>query len=252
MNPNLHNAHLEGEPFFWEGGEIGVLLLHGFTATPAEVRPLAENLAKAGFSVAGPMLAGHGTHPEDLNRTHWQEWVDSADKAYQNLRRYCKRVFIGGASMGGLVALMLATEHLEAGGVICFAPAIKLTTPPLRIAGLHLAAPFVKQMARSSLDNPEKWQGYPGLPLKGAVQLFRLQRIVRGRLNRVNQPVLVFQGRMDRTVAPETGDIIMRGISSKIKEHRWMERSTHEVTLDDELPEVTRLVIDFINRCAQP
>ena len=153
--------------------------------------------------------------------------------------------------MGGLVALMLAMEHPEAGGVICFAPAIKLTTPPLRVAALHLAAPFVKQMARSSLDNPEKWQGYPGLPLKGAVQLFQLQRIVRGRLDRVNQPTLVFQGRKDRTVAPEAGEIILRGIHPPVKEHHWMERSTHELTLDEELPEVTRMVIDFINRCTQ-
>ncbi len=248
MNEFLYNAHLEGEPFFWEGGGTGVLLIHGFTATPAEVRPLAKNLLEAGFTVMGPMLAGHGTHPDDLNRVSWRDWTGGVEEAYQTLRKACKKVFVSGASMGGVLALWLAEEHDEVSGVIGFAPAIKLTLPFYRYAALHLAAPFISQMARSSLDNPEKWQGYPGLPLQGAVQLFRLQRAVRGRLGRIRQPVMVLQGRKDRTVVAEAGEIILKGVRSDEKEHHWMERSTHEVTLDEELPEVTRLVCDFLQR----
>lgn len=248
MNEFLYNAHLEGEPFFWEGGGTGVLLIHGFTATPAEVRPLAKNLLEAGFTVMGPMLAGHGTHPDDLNRVSWRDWTGGVEEAYQTLRKACKKVFVSGASMGGVLALWLAEEHDEVSGVIGFAPAIKLTLPFYRYAALHLAAPFISQMARSSLDNPEKWQGYPGLPLQGAVQLFRLQRAVRERLGRIRQQVMVLQGRKDRTVVAEAGEIILKGVRSDVKEHHWMERSTHEVTLDEELPEVTRLVCNFLQR----
>ena len=60
------NPHLEGDSFFWEGGEVGILLIHGFTATTAEVRPLAEFLHKNGYTVAGPLLPGHYTKPDDL------------------------------------------------------------------------------------------------------------------------------------------------------------------------------------------
>lgn len=248
MNPHLYNAHLEGEAFFWEGNQIGILLLHGFTATPAEVRPLARNLFEAGYTVAGPVLAGHATTPDDLNRTRFEDWIASAEEGYQALRKRCRKVFVGGASMGGMVALWLAADHPEIAGVIGFAPAVKLTTPTWRVAVLTVAAPFIKQISRSSLDNPQKWQGYPDLPLKGAVQVFRMQKALRRRFTSIHQPVLVFQGRKDRTVAPEAGEIICGGVASADKKVHWLERSTHEVTLDEELPEVTRLVIDFIKR----
>ena len=84
-NPNLFNPHLEGDPFFWEGGPTGILLVHGFTATPAEVRLLAKILHERGFTVAGPLLPGHGTKPEDLNRVRWQDWVEEGEKAYRQL-----------------------------------------------------------------------------------------------------------------------------------------------------------------------
>ena len=58
---NLHNPQLDGDPFWFEGGPIGVLLVHGFTATPVEVRRLADRLNAQGYTVAGPLMAGHGT-----------------------------------------------------------------------------------------------------------------------------------------------------------------------------------------------
>ncbi|RPH38721.1 MAG: alpha/beta hydrolase, partial [Burkholderiales bacterium] len=76
----LHNPHLEGETFLWEAGSVGVFLSHGYTATTAEVRLFAKRLHEKGYSVAAPLLAGHGTRPEDLNRVTWQDWVESGEK----------------------------------------------------------------------------------------------------------------------------------------------------------------------------
>ena len=64
------NPELEGGSFFWKGGETGVLLLHGLTATTAEVRPLAKRLLNEGYTVSGMLLPGHGTTPENLSHTH--------------------------------------------------------------------------------------------------------------------------------------------------------------------------------------
>ena len=79
---HLLNPELEGDSFFWDGGEIGVLLLHGFTATTAEVRPLAKRFHDAGFTVSGVLLPGHGTTPQNLNETSRTEWLGASEKAY--------------------------------------------------------------------------------------------------------------------------------------------------------------------------
>ena len=82
------------------GWACGNLLAHGLTATCAEVRPLAKRLNAAGFTVAGPLLPGHGTHPQDLNRVKWQDWVQSGEETYQQLTERCQCIFIAGESMG--------------------------------------------------------------------------------------------------------------------------------------------------------
>jgi len=111
---------------------------------------------------------------------------------------------------------------------------------------LHLGAPFITQVERGSLDVADAWQGYPGIPLKGVIQLLRFQSATLKRLAHIEQPVLIFQGRRDTTVAPEAGKIIMEGVSSQIKEHHWMENSSHVIVLDTELEQVATMSIQFI------
>lgn len=94
--PDIFNPRLRGDPFFWEGGPIGALLVHGFTATTAEVRPFARFLHARGFTVAGPLMPGHGTTPYALNHTPWTAWVQAAEEVYQKLRTCCEMAFISG------------------------------------------------------------------------------------------------------------------------------------------------------------
>jgi carboxylesterase len=249
QNPALYNPHLEGGSFFWEAGPVGVLLSHGYTATTAEVRLLAKRLHEKGYTVAAPLLAGHGTKFDDLNRVTWQDWVNSAEKSYAQLEIRCEKIFIGGESMGGLVALYLASQHPEATGVLLYAPAIKLIMSALDKAKLYAGSLFMSHTERESLDASDKWQGYhPELPLKGIIQLLRMQDAVLQRLPQVKQPVLIFQGRKDLTVHPSAGDVILQGVSSAIKERHWMEKSTHPILIDCELDEVTNLTLRFMDK----
>lgn len=244
----LVNPHLEGDPFFWQAGITGVFLSHGLTATCAEVRPLAKRLHAAGFTVAGPLLPGHGTQPQDLNRVTWQDWARAGEETYQQLKACCQRIFIGGESMGAVLALYLASQHPEAAGVLTYAPAIKLNLSTFDTIRLRLLSPFVRWVPKESLDAAENWQGYPVNPLKGAKQLLKFQVEVITRLPQINQPLLVMQGRLDTTVHPTVGEIILSGVSSKVKELYWMEKSSHVVIIDQELDEVTRISLDFLNR----
>jgi alpha-beta hydrolase superfamily lysophospholipase len=136
----IHNPHLEGEPFFWEAGPLGVLLIHGFTATTAEVRPLAKILHQNGYTVSGPLLPGHYTRPEDLNRVKWQDWVAEVETALHQLQAKCPTVFVGGESTGGLLALYLAARHPEVAGILAYAPALKLSASSYDLIPLEPAS----------------------------------------------------------------------------------------------------------------
>ena len=243
----LFNPHLEGDAFLWEAGPVGILLLHGFTATTAEVRLFAKNLHDRGYSVAGPLLAGHGTRPEDLNRVTWQDWVESGEKAFRQLESCCKNIFLGGESMGGLVALYLAGRHPEARGVLLYAPALKLTLSNADKLKLVIGSSIMPFAKRESMDASDKWQGYdPELPTRGIIQLLRFQDAVKKILSTVKQPVIVFQGRKDKTVDPLAGAILLQGVSSVMKEHHWMEDSAHPILLENELDAVTDLSLNFM------
>ncbi len=247
-NPQLHNPQFDSRPFFLEGGPVGVLLSHGFTATCWEVRQFAEALHRRGYTVAGPLLPGHGTTPEELNRVPWQEWAAAGEQVYGRLAEKCRRVFVGGESMGGLVALYLASQHPQIAGVLAYAPGIKLTLSKLDILKLHLAAPVTTQVGRASLDRADVWQGYPGLPLKAAQQLLKFRQATEQRLAQVTCPLLVFQGRLDTSVQPGAGEFLFQHVRSTIKEQHWMEESSHVILLDKEMEKVVQITVEFMER----
>ncbi|WP_322509230.1 alpha/beta hydrolase [Anaerolinea sp.] len=245
-NPNLHNPHLNGEPFFWQAGTIGILMIHGFTATPVEVRMVAERLHPRGYTVAAPLLPGHGTHPDDLNRVRWQDWVAKAEESYQQLKQTCQKIYLLGESMGALVALYLAAEHRDAEGVIASAPAIRLQISPVQKAALPLISLFRASMPKGGLDASSNWQGYSVNPLKGVQQLFHFQKEVERRLPEIVQPILVLMGRYDTTVHPEVGRFILERVSSPCKSLVWFENSGHVILIDQEVDTAAERIERFI------
>src|SRR4051794_40405049 len=117
------------EPFSADGGDTGVLLCHGFTGSPQSLRPWAEALARAGHTVRLPLLPGHGTTWQDMNRISWRQWYDEVDAAFTELRSRCSAVFVPGLSMGGALALRLPPQRGDEG-----AGPLPLN-PPLHIPG---------------------------------------------------------------------------------------------------------------------
>lgn len=241
-NPYIRNPHLPGDDFFWEGNSTGILLIHGFTATTAEVRLLAEKLHAAGYTTAGPLLPGHGTHPDDLSRASWGMWVEKVKHTYEKLAKHCPRIFIGGESMGGLLALELARQHPEIAGLFLFAPAIK-------VSGMwrtRILWPFIKHFKKSGKDDGLPWQGYNVYPVKGGAELHKLSKHVRRNLPSITQPVVVFTGEHDHTIAPDSAKIILEGVQSTIKHHLHMDKSGHGILVDRQLDQVATHVLAFM------
>jgi len=230
-----------------------VLLFHGFTATTAEVRPLAHYLQRQGYTVAGPLLPGHGTSIADANRCRWTDWTGAAERAYKELAADCDPVAVGGESMGGLLALYLASEHPEIAAVVTYAPALRVR--PLMRAVLTLLVPLLAPVIPAVALPPgppslvdERWKGYEAYPIRAAVELMRLQREVARRLPRIVQPLLTIQGRLDRLVDPAVPDLIHQAVAATDKEIHWLADSQHCVILDHEWEQAAGWTAGFLGR----
>lgn len=247
-HPLIKNPHLDGDPFYFKGDSVGILLVHGFTATTAEMRPLGEYLRDKGFTVSAPLLPGHNTYPEDVNRYTWKDWVAEVEKAYLEIAAECKTLLIGGESTGGLLALYLASFHSEISAILTYAPALKLTLSPFELVTLYAFAPFIPYIEQKDEDDGLAWRGYQAKPLKGVIQLLRLQKATLPLLKSIQCPTLIVQGRLDETVHPQVPQMIAETIESDLVEVHWMENSSHCVALDKELDQVNKITYDFIGK----
>ena len=104
---------IQNAEFILPGNRTGVLLIHGLTGTPNEMRIVGRGLNRAGFTVYAMQLAGHCGDEADLNKTTWQDWYKSVEEAAFKLQEQVDHIFVAGLSMGALLSLKLAAEHPE-------------------------------------------------------------------------------------------------------------------------------------------
>jgi carboxylesterase len=234
------SKHLDPSAYAADGGPVGVLLIHGYTGSVAETRPMGEHLATQGLTVRCPLLSGHGTNPSDLTRVHWEVWAREVESSLQVLQQHCETVFVGGLSLGSLLTLWLGAKYPEIAGLIPMAPAIKLQN---RLAPSTIALRYFLKfnpfgpMGDNDLGDPEAMERlwcYDELPLWGAAETYLLQRKVRQLLPRIHQPVLIFQGRRDAQLSPQAAQIVHDGVASTDKTLVWLEHSGHNLLVDGE------------------
>ncbi len=235
------------EPITLDRGPVACLLLHGFAGSPAEIRPLAQYLADQGITVRAPVLPGHGTDPEDLRRTHWPQWVRSAEAEYGALKEKYGKVHVIGFSMGGLVALYLAAHH-EVASVTALSCPIKLAD--WRQILVPLAKHFIKDYP-ARVSNPEiagQLDSYDRFPVDAIHSLLRLAKQVRKDLHRVTAPLLTVQGDRDKWIVPDSDQYIVANVSSKHRESVRLCNRNHLITLEHGRDEVFRAVHAHVAR----
>ncbi|MEU1790861.1 alpha/beta fold hydrolase [Streptomyces sparsogenes] len=241
------------QPFRHDGGEIGVLVCHGFTGSPQSVRPWAEHLARQGLSVSLPLLPGHGTRWQDLAITSREDWYAEVDRELRGLAERCRRVFVCGLSMGGALALRLAARHgARVSGLALVNPAHGMheraaaALPVLR----HLV-PSAKGIVSDIAKPGVRETGYDRVPLHGAYQLRRLLREVDAELPRVTQPLLLMHSAVDHVVPPVDSARILSRVSSRDVTELVLERSYHVATLDHDAELIFAETHAFISRVAE-
>lgn len=222
------------EGHFWQGTrKEGVLLIHGFTGSPSELRELGEILVKKGYTVMGLRLAGHGTTPEDLEGVTYTDWQDQVVDAVNLLRETCDRVTLIGLSMGGLLALYA--------GAVCAVDRLVVLATPIylfdwRVHFLWLADKLPYKAIpkrRRHVDAPARYDvAYRCMPIAGVHELKKLLSDVKHLwLPQVEAPILIIQSLADRTVRPESAQYIFDTVASEEKKLLWLPQSRHVLTL---------------------
>lgn len=211
---------------------IGVVLSHGFTGSPASMIGWAQHLARQGYAVKLPLLAGHGTTWQELSRTPWQRWYEGVDAAYRQLARETDAVVVAGLSMGGALALRLASLEPVA-GVVVVNPGLTIADPRARYVGV------LKYLLRSvpSIGNDIRKEGmderaYTRTPVAAVHQLAQLFRDTTERLPQVTAPALVFRSTIDRIVPESSLEVLQQRIGSADLEIIRLENSYHVATMD--------------------
>jgi carboxylesterase len=242
------------EPFSHDGNDVGVLIIHGYTATPLGMKPWAQHLADLGYTVRVPLLPGHGTTYQDLSRTRWQDWYGEAERAFREIASSCRAVVVAGLSMGAAMGLRLAEEHgSDVAGLVLVNPAVLYEDRLLPLL------PFVKHFIPTfpAIGNDickvgEVEQCYDRNPLKAAHSLMQFFREVRRDLPEVTQPLLVFRSRNDHLVPASSSAEVLARVSSNDVREVMLENSYHVATQDNDAPAIFEGTAEFVARVTAP
>jgi carboxylesterase len=240
------------EPFYFSGSLVGCLLIHGFSGSPSEMRYMGERLAEYGWTVLGILLSGHGTNPEHMAKTRWEDWVRDAEEGVRKLRESCDTVVGIGLSMGGLLALHLATLGLIDGIVSMNAP---MVLADKRSRFVRLIRPFKSFIRKSKPSRLVSAQSlgterfvYSRISVDALISLNSAMRRVRRSLYKIQCPTLLMQSIKDFTVNPISVQIIRSKIQQIKPDLIYWEKSGHILTLGPERQEVVLSVHEYLRR----
>lgn len=259
--------------------QTGVLLIHGLTGTPNEMRLVAKGLHRAGFTVLAVQLAGHCGTQDDLVATRWQDWVASVRRGADRLmQRTGQPIVACGLSMGAVLALALAIERpKQVAGVVALSPTFRydgwsmpaytrlsFLLPVFRALGIGRRSVFMEQPPYGIKDAALRERvvaqmhsgdsaaaGLPGNPWWSVIEMRALAAHVRRNLGAVRAPCLVMHARHDDIASADNAREIARGVRNAPVELVLLDDSYHMITIDRERRTVLARTIAFAEAVAR-
>jgi carboxylesterase len=245
--------HLINQPFYFEGNNNkAVLLIHGWTSVPYEVRRLGKYLNENGYTVSGPMLSGHGTVPKDLEDVKWTDWLKDAANEYLKLKEKNEKVYIAGTSIGGNLAVMLASKYPEVSGLILMATPYKIRLENSSLLFAKILRLFKKYSKKfypptfgvaTTITRIISYQTYP---VASALETFDLIKVSRKYFSKIIQPCFLIQSASDHITARGNLEIIYAIIGSKIKKKKYIKRAYHTFISDVKNENVFQDILNFL------
>jgi carboxylesterase len=257
--------------------QTGILLVHGITGSPAEMKPLVRKLTAEGFDVVCPPLAGHCSSLTELKQTRWTDWYKSLEIALDDLRARCETVFVSGLSMGALLALKLAADHPELiSGVATLSATFfydgwnvprlrqRFLLPlaiysPLRFFwSYHEPPPYgikddrirtmIDAVYRGQCEGLPETYGYSEFPGVTIRETFRLIAAAKRELAAIVAPLLIVHSTEDDMASLKNAAFLANGVSSSVVETFYVDDTYHVLTLDKRRDDVAARVAEFFVR----
>lgn len=233
---------------------LGIVMVHGFLASPAELRAFGEKLAAAGHPVIGVRLKGHGTSPWDLRGRSWRDWLDSVRRGYRILSAFADRICVVGFSTGGALSLILASEQPEklAGVAVASAPLKFRNRNLVFVPLMHGANKLTRWISsyegimpfrQNNSEHPNI--NYKNIPIRGLFELRRMVDELDGRLKDVRAPAIILQGTEDKVVDPKSADLIYRKLGSTDKALHLVPSDRHGI-LNENIGNVQGQIESFV------
>jgi carboxylesterase len=239
----------------FRGGPVGFLLVHGLGGTPVEMRFVAIGLARAGYTVSCPQLAGHCGTFDDLRATGWKDWYASVEKAHTELRKTCRKVIVGGLSVGAILALHLAAQRADdVHAATLFAPTLRLdgwgvpwysvlfnlvrhrrTADLISFSERHpygIKDPRVRALVMTAINSGDSSKaGQLTNPGRVMLEMRWLVAAVKQELGSIRQPTLIVHPREDDRASLGNAAYLQRSLGGMV-ETLVLDDSYHIVTID--------------------
>jgi carboxylesterase len=262
---------IEDKSLRFVGGRQGCLLVHGRGGTPMELRYVAKGIARAGYTVHVPQLAGHCEAAEELQATSWQHWYESVEEKHNRLREHCSTIFVGGLSLGAILALHHAAQHpddvsalalyapslwLDGWGVPCYSHLFKLITwkwlaQMIPFAERHpwgIKDQRIRALVEQAIKSGDSSQaGLAALPGSLMLELRWLVQRVKQEVSHITQPALIVHPREDDRASPRNVRFLQDNLGGPA-ETVVLDDSYHIVTIDRQRELVVQRTLDFVSQ----
>lgn len=257
---------IEGKPLFLEAGDHAVLLLHGLSSSPLEMRFLARALHREGFTAVAPVLSGYSAGSSEQRM---ETWVAAAAREFDALSKRYARVSVCGLSIGAALALALVAERPKAQSVVLLSITLDYDgwaipwyrfllgwayfTPLRRRWRYHEQAPFGlrnealrAKVARAMLKGDLSEVGPATISLPALHEASRLASDVRRSVAGVSADCLIVHAIDDETSSPINARFVSARLAATFVRTIYLDDSYHMITSDNEREIVAREVVMFL------
>ncbi|TWT26452.1 alpha/beta fold hydrolase [Planomicrobium sp. CPCC 101110] len=238
---------LPPKPFYYEGGEKAVLLLHSFTSNPSDMKKLGRHLQKNHYSCYAPVYSGHGLPAEDLLTYGPSDWWQDACNGYQFLKnKGFEKIAVAGLSLGGVLALK-AGQELEVIGVVTMSVPIQRKAAFLQKRAFYYAKRY-KQLEGKDEDQIRlEMENLRHLPLDSLIEFQKLIDGIRDNLAGLTAPIHILYGELDEPLYQASAEAIFQSVASNQKNVKGYPNSIHLMTVGKDMNAVNEDILAFLN-----